>query len=72
MKVTYWDVEDNYQKKESEREYEMYSVKAAVFQTLTYEHGAEVKSSLELYVDEETGMVVQDIAKYERWLRENS
>lgn len=70
MKIIYRDPEDGDLKK-SEREYEMYSVKA-VLQTLTYEHGVEVKGSLELYVDEETGMVVQDIAKYERWLRENS
>ena len=61
------DADEWHEAEDSEREYREYSTGVAYIEDDYHREQRHV--NLSLYVDEETGIVVSDVRKYEQWLK---
>lgn len=64
-KVEFWD-RTKFEQVESKREYQEYGV-AVTFERDSYYKDVATETRT-FYVDEETGLVVRDVAQFEQWI----
>ena len=69
VSINYWDNDRGYGyvSEDSQRDYESYTIAAATVPE--YFHDRPEATQITLHIDEQTGVVVYDVAKYERSLR---